>query len=131
MAGLFAALAAAPGQAQTVTISAADCAKLATQVPAPDVAYQPGVDMHGRAVAPADLNASPSIRPPDTISFDVAVDLRRFGIAQSSPLFQPNVPLGRVSVEPNGRVLYNGQPIGNPETAALGELCRRRIQAPR
>jgi hypothetical protein len=76
-------------------------------------------------VAPADINAAPQIRVPDTITFDAAVDLRRFGIPQTSPLFEPNVSIGRVDVLQDGRVLFNGERLGDPEVAALEELCRQ------
>lgn len=121
-------LTATPAVAQQVTITGIDCRKLARHTPAPDVAYRPGVDVRGRAVAPADINAAPQIRVPETITFDAAVDLRRFGIPQTSPLFQPNVSIGRVDVLQDGRVLFNGERLGDPEVAALEELCRQQPQ---
>jgi hypothetical protein len=123
------ALLAGPALAQTVTITGVDCRKLARHMPAPDVAYKPGVDARGRPVAPADINAAPQIRVPETITFDAAVDLRRFGIPQTSPLFQPNVAVGRVDVLQDGRVFFNGERLGDPEIAALEEFCRQRIRA--
>jgi len=122
---------AAPALAQKVTISGVDCRKLARHNPAPDVAYKPGVDARGRAVAPADINAAPQIRVPDTITFDAAADLRRFGIPASSPLFQPNVHVGRVDVQQDGRVFFNGERLGDPEIAALEEFCGRRTGSAR
>ena len=119
------AVLAAPAMAQKVTISGVDCRRLVQHHPAPDVAYQPGVDARGRKVAPADINAAPQIRVPETITFDAAADLRRFGIPASSPLFQPNVHVGRVDVQQDGRVFFNGERLGNPEIAALEELCRQ------
>ena len=118
-------LAAAPAMAQKVTISGVDCRRLVQHHPAPGVAYQPGVDARGRKVAPADINAAPQIKVPETITFDAAADLRRFGIPANSPLFQPNVHVGRVDVQQDGRVFFNGERLGNPEIAALEELCRQ------
>jgi hypothetical protein len=122
---------ATPAMAQKMTISGVDCRRLVQHQPAPGVAYKPGVDARGRAVAPADLNAAPQIRVPETITFDAAADLRRFGIPPSSPLFQPNVHVGRVDVQQDGRVFFNGQRLGNPEIAALEDLCRQRSQGAR
>jgi hypothetical protein len=119
---------AGPALAQTVTVTGVDCRKLARYTPPPGVEYQPGVDVRGRKVAPADVNAAPQIRAPETVTFDAAVDLRRFGIPASSPLFQPNVAVGTVQVEKDGRVLFNRQPLGDPEIAALEELCRERVR---
>jgi hypothetical protein len=82
-------------------------------------------------VAPADLDSGPQIVAPETITFDIAVDLRRFGIPATSPLYQPNVALGKVAVAPDGQVSFNGQPLQGPELTALTELCRRRGMLPR
>ena len=73
----------------------------------------------------ADLNPAPQFRVPETVAFDIAVDLKKFGIASASPLFQPNFKLGDVRMDvASGRVLYNGQPIGNLELEALRDACR-------
>jgi hypothetical protein len=117
------ALAAAPAWAQKVTITGVDCRKLVRHQPSADATYTPGVDARGRKVAPADINGAPQIRVPETITFDAAADLRRFGIPATSPLFQPNVSVGRVDVTADGRVFFNGERLGNPELAALEELC--------
>lgn len=122
-----------PAETATIQVTGADCRRLFTEHrPAPDVAYRPGVDVHGRPVAGADLNPAPQIRVPETVAFDVAVDLRRFGIASTSPLFQPSVKLGEVRVDVlTGKTLYNGEALGNPEIEALREACRRQSLAPR
>jgi hypothetical protein len=122
-------LAAAPAWAQKVTITGIDCRKLIRHQPSADVAYKPGVDARGRPVAPADINGAPQIRVPEVITFDAAVDLRRFGIPATSPLFQPNVSIGRVDVLQDGRVFFNGERLGNPEIAALEELCSQAAKA--
>ncbi|HEX2116637.1 MAG TPA: hypothetical protein VHM01_19710 [Alphaproteobacteria bacterium] len=116
---------AAPAWAQKVTIAGIDCRKLIPHQPSADVAYKPGVDARGRPVAPADVNGAPQIRMPEVITFDAAVDLRRFGIPATSPLFQPNVSVGRVDVLRDGRIFFNGERLGSPEIAALEELCSR------
>jgi hypothetical protein len=121
-------LTVAPSQAQTLTIRKDDCARLVQHFPAPDVAYAPGVDVRGRPVAPADLPGTGRIDVPDTITFDVAVDLRRYGLPPFSPLFQPNVPLGQVTVERDGRAYFNGQPLQNADSDALARYCRQRLQ---
>jgi hypothetical protein len=119
---------AATGEAQTLTIRRDDCSRLVQHVPAPDVAYQPGVDVRGRPVAPADLPGTVRIDVPETITFDVAADLRRFGLPPFSPLYEPNVPLGRVTVERDGRAYFNGQPLQNADSDALAQYCRQRLQ---
>lgn len=126
LAGALAAMSTAAA-AQPLSITGVDCRALAKHMPRPDVAYQPGVDARGRKVAPADLNDAPQIRVPDVIAFDAAADLRRFGVPPTSPLFQPHVGVGRVEVHPDGRVLFNGVPLGDPDVAALEEFCRARL----
>jgi len=138
----FAMTVAAPGFARAqesaatptkIEVTGVDCRRLfVTHQPSADVAYKPGVDVHGKPVAPADLNPVPQIKVPETVAFDVAVDLRRFGVPQTSPLFQPSVKLGEVRVDVlTGKTLYNGAAIGNPEIEALREACKAQGLAPK
>src|SRR5688572_15205808 len=41
----------------TITIDPSACREVIRHVPDADVAYKPGVDVHGKKVAPADLSA--------------------------------------------------------------------------
>ena len=116
-----------------VQVTESDCRRLFTEHrPSADVAYKPGVDVNGKPVAGADLNPAPQIKVPDTIAFDIAVDLTKYGVPAGSQLFQPNVKLGEVRMDlASGKVLYNGEPLGNPEIEALREACRQQGLAPR
>ncbi len=122
-----------PATPTKIEVTGVDCRRLfAAHQPTADVAYKPGVDVHGKPVAPADLNPAPQIKLPETVAFDVAVDLRRFGVPLTSPLFQPSVKLGEVRVDVlTGKTLYNGEAIGNPEIEALREACKAQGLAPR
>jgi hypothetical protein len=122
-----------PADSATIQVTGVDCRRLFVEHrPAPDVTYRPGVDVQGRPVVGADLNPTPQIRVPETVAFDVAVNLNRFGIPSTSPLYQPNVKLGEVRVDVlSGKTLYNGEALGNPEIEALREACRRQGLAPR
>jgi hypothetical protein len=108
-----------------VRISAEDCARAVAHVPDADVAYRPGVDVQGRAVAPADLGP-PQLEAPPSVSFMISVDLaRRFGLPQGpAGGLAAELPLGIITVEGN-RVLFNGQPLNREDTAALQAACRR------
>jgi hypothetical protein len=123
---------ATPG-ATKVQVTGADCRRLFIEHrPSADVAYKPGIDVRGKPVASADLNPTPQIKVPETVAFDIAVDLTRFGVPATSKLFQPNVKLGEVRMDvASGRVLYDGAPLGNPELEALREACRQQGLAPR
>jgi hypothetical protein len=123
----FAAIAVPPAVAQTVVVDTAVCRTVTLHQPAPDVAFRPGVDVSGRAVAPADLGAAPQILP-QTFTFDLNADLRPF-LPPGSALFQPQLAIGRVTIGGDGSVFFNGQRLGSSDQAALATLCRR--QAPR
>lgn len=115
---LAAALGTAPTAAQT--IAERDCRRLERHVPAPDVAYRPGVDVRGRPVAPADLAPAPAIVP-ERLAIHLGVDLqRRLGLPDD---LIADLPLGVVEIE-NERVLFNGRPLAPDATAALAAACR-------
>ncbi len=118
-------------EAQTLSVSAAECAQLVRHVPAPDVAYRPGVDVSGRPVAPADLESSTRLELTGPIVIDVAVDLYRYGLPATSPLFQPHASIGALTIAPDGRATLGGRPLQATETGALAEICRQRLKTPR
>ena len=106
----------------TVLINEADCDRLVTHVSSSDVAYTPGVDVNGGAVAPADLNAQPQIQVPDVISIPVTIDLATSLGIQTPFLARPTV--GNVQVTRDGRVSFNGQPINSDAHHELAKRCQ-------
>ncbi|MHA1152418.1 MAG: hypothetical protein ACTSQ7_07085 [Alphaproteobacteria bacterium] len=126
---LAALLAAVPARAQEekaeVVITKADCARLVEHVPAPDVAYQPGVDAYGRKVAPAELDGGTPIQPPETLHIPIEIDLLdRFGIPANPALYKSDIPIGEV-VYRNGRLTFEGQPLQDEATAELSRRCQK------
>lgn len=124
----FACLLWAAAHADTVVvINRADCARLLPHKPADDVTYKPGVDVQGRAVAPADLPGSaPALAIPDEIAIDITVELqKRFGLPADSTLYKPEARIGTVVVKPDGSATFNGQPLTSPEAQALAAACQR------
>jgi hypothetical protein len=114
-----------------VTIARADCARLVEHVPAPDVAYQPGVDAYGRAVVPADLpgdlNGGARIQVPRTLRIPIEIDLLdRFGIPANPALYDADVPIGEVAYQ-DGRLTFEGQPLQNEAAAELSRRCQKII----
>jgi len=108
-----------------VTISRADCDRLVAHQPAPDVAYQPGVDVNGRPVAPADLDGGIQIAVPETIRIPVEVDLfDRFGIPVNPDLFAADAQVGEVTYQ-DGRAYFNGQPLQDEAAAELSARCQK------
>jgi len=121
----FIAPAAPRAEALTVEISRADCLRLTEHVPAPDVAYKPGVDVQGRPVAPADLGQSPAVRLPDIIELDIEVDLQdRFGFPANFDQFEADAQIGIVLLQPDGRATFNGQPLQDEAQAELTRRCQ-------
>jgi hypothetical protein len=108
----------------TIRMTEADCSRLTAHVPAADVAYQPGVDVNGNAVAPADLNGGTQIAVPDVIAIPVTIDLATTLGINTNFLARPTV--GTVEVTSDGRVSYNGQPVGGHAQQELARLCQQR-----
>ncbi|MBP2312397.1 hypothetical protein [Azospirillum soli] len=101
------------------------CQYLPRHRPAPDVEYTPGVDVKGRAVAPADLPGSAGAAAPIE-RFDIPVTLnfaRRMGFAVPSGGLPGNAEVGTLTLKGN-RLFFNGQPVGGPSEAQLYALCR-------
>lgn len=118
-------LAATPAWAD-IAISERDCERLVNHEPAPDVTYQPGVDVHGRPVAPADLDGGNGLKLPDVIYIPIEVFVKdKYNIPANSVLFNARAQVGVVEVR-GDRVYYEDQLLGDPEVAALEDACRER-----
>ena len=116
---------AAPASAE-IAISRKDCQRLVNHEPAPDVAYQPGVDVHGRPVVPADLGGGQQIQLPDVIYIPIEVLIQdKYGIPANSVLYDATALVGVVSVRGN-QVYFEDQPLTDPEIVALEQACRDR-----
>jgi hypothetical protein len=134
---------AGAAHAETVTVSAADCRRLVNHRPSDDVAYKPGMDVHGRAVAPADLGGGyPAMGVVDEIDIPISVDLadrlgraraRSVGIgkpttaARPLPPYEGHVPVGTVTIKGND-VLWDGEPLLPKDEAVLATACRARLE---
>ena len=93
-------------------------------MPAPDVAYKPGVDVYGRRVAPADLGGGSPIKLPKEITIDIGIDLEeKYGLGAGGT-YTGTADIGKVKVK-DGRVTFNGQPLGDQEQQAIAEACRK------
>jgi hypothetical protein len=115
-------------EAQTVAIRAADCAQLVRHVTAANVAFDPGLDLQGRPVAPADLDGGVKIELPGEFSIPITVDLQKsFGIPVDPNLFQTqNFTVGVVTWE-KGKGYFNGQPLQSEQSAKLAALCQKQM----
>jgi hypothetical protein len=110
-----------------IAVSRQDCNRLAKYQQQPGVEYQPGVDAHGRPVAPADIGGGSNIQLPDTIVIPVEVLLRKYAfIPPGSPLRQSKAELGEITVT-GDQVFYNGQPLTDQDEAALAAACQEQL----
>jgi hypothetical protein len=121
---ILASLASAAAAEGTVRVTREDCARLVEHRPDRDVAYQPGVDAHGRPVVPADLEESQIVLP-ENIAIVITVEIQeRFGIPANSILFDPEAHIGVAEFSfADGSVAFNGVPLTDPEQAALSAAC--------
>lgn len=123
LAPLLALLWAVPAPAQTLVVGPNACAALTQHVPDPRVAYTPGLDANGVAVAPADL-PSIGVSGFNEVALQLTVDLRkRLGIELDKTLFPEGAELGYVTVR-DGKAYFNGAPLAPDADAALASLCR-------
>lgn len=113
-----------------IEVSRQDCQRLIRHQPAPDVAFQPGIDVYGRTVAPADMAASSPIKLPDEIAIDIGVDLNeKYGIGQdddgNNRYTAATQTLGVVKVNPvSGKVTYDGKALDGHDTDAIRKACQ-------
>ena len=117
---------ALPGLAadSPLQLSRKDCADVVKHRPTPDTEYQPGVDSHGNPVAPADLESGSTIVLPAIIPIFITVDLQeRFHIPANSALYEGEAAVGIATVDLDGNVTFNGQPLTDPEADALASAC--------
>ncbi|WP_193370557.1 hypothetical protein [Pelagibius marinus] len=113
-----------------LTITKADCARLALHYPAPDVAYQPGRDVRGKKVVPADLDGGNGLVLPEEVVIPIEVDLfDRYGIPANGINYKGDIFIGEVVVDvATGRAIFNGQPLQSEAEAELAARCQRIVR---
>jgi len=127
------ALAQEGGQdAKTVThmsVSLEDCKQLVNHQARGDVAYQPGVDVYGNAVAPADVQPLGAIKVPDEIVIDFGLDLAgRYGFGAAS-LFDATAGIATIQYDiATGALTFNGKPLLDEDARAIERACKLRLQ---
>ena len=105
------------------------CQALVNHVPDADVTYQPGVDVHGRPVVPADLESGYENIVPQEITIPLTVDLMHFLKMDTSALptaamKRNDVQLGTLTIK-GDQVLYNGKPLTSAQQDNLAVLCMK------
>jgi len=117
-------------EGQSLYVTRQDCKQLVAHHPDPGVEYKPGVDVHGRYVAPADLPGQPTIDLPDKIQFDLRLNPLAYapsqGNAPSGALSNTNTNLGHVEVDLlSGAAKFNGHALDGEQTRIVTEACRK------
>lgn len=123
----FILLLAAPAGAETttITVTKADCRNVVAHTPDASVAYTPGVTANGRRVAPADLGGGSTIKPPESFSIQIDVDLEEyFGLPANKGRFMGDLNAGKVEFK-DGKLTYNGQELATGSQNAVAEACRK------
>ncbi len=111
-------------------ITKEDCARLVGHAPAPGVAHQPGVDVHGRAIVPADLESSTEFGAADHFLIPLEIDLAaRLGLPANPDRFEADVFIGVVEVR-GARAYFNGRPLQSEAEADLASICREAALEP-
>lgn len=126
---VFSALALSAAMAEEttskLTVSREDCRRIVKHLPAPDVAYKPGFDAHGRKVVPADLGGGSTWQPPETITIDIAINLaEKYGIGAGGK-FKGEAKIATVTVNTKtGEVMLDDKPAGDAVETAIAKACR-------
>lgn len=106
---------------EIVVVGRTTCRALTAHQPAPDVAYQPGLDVHGKPVAPADLPSS-GVGPEQ-----VRVLLKRDLPVARGALGASEVVVGEVKVDLlTGKATLDGKPLEAGLQSDVLLACSRR-----
>ncbi len=81
-------------------------------------AYTPGVDVNGKPVTPADVNATPPMAMPDVVRMPITVDMAQ-QLAAAPAGTEMKADMGWVEIHGDGKVIFSGQDV----TAKAQTLC--------
>jgi hypothetical protein len=84
-------------------------------------AYQPGVDVRGKPVVPADI-APPVVAMPEKFSFDVNIDVAKQVGLPVPPGTEMQARVGTVTYD-KGVLTFNGKPLDSGTEANIRALC--------
>jgi hypothetical protein len=111
------------------SVSLEDCQRLVKYTPSADVAYKPGVDVHGNAVKPAEDKPFGAIEVPQEIVIDFGIDLAgRYGFGAAG-LFDATAGIATIKYDiGTGGLTVNGKPLLNADSQAIEAACALRLQ---
>lgn len=123
---LFLAPVTAMAEDVTLEVTKDNCQRIVKYVADQDVTYKPGLDVHGRAVAPADLEQN-QIVIPNRIFIDLSLPFKDLLKNYNPRLKNAEVYVGLVEYDINsGRLLFNGQELSDPALNAIARECEKK-----
>ncbi len=112
-----------------ITITEKNCQRVEKHIARSDVAFKPGVDVHGRPVTPADVNDNRLVLP-ESIVIDLSLplaDLYAPGNTPPDALKNAEVKMGKLDYNLlSGKLLFNGQELADPALHAIARECRKK-----
>jgi len=113
-----------------MSVSLDDCRRLIRHKARNDVAYKAGVDVRGKAVAPADLKLPlGAIKVPDEIVIDFGLDLAgRYGFGAAA-MFDATAGIATIQYDlASGGLTFNGKSLLDEDARAIERACKLRLQ---
>lgn len=107
-----------------VRVTREDCQQVTRYIPSDNVNYQAGADVNGRPVAPADLN--PPFQPSFSDRYSFVLEFQP--LPDEERLELSTFALGVVTVDAEGHVYFNGEPLHYDEEAELQRLCQEALE---
>lgn len=96
------------------------------RTPAGHAAYEGGVDVHGKPVAPASIaderERMIAERLLRKISIEITSDLA-VQLGMPEKLIQQRLTVGTIEVDENDQLTINGEPLVKPDASAWAEAC--------
>ncbi|MBA4750304.1 MAG: hypothetical protein H2057_06780 [Alphaproteobacteria bacterium] len=94
------------------------------------------VDADGNPLTPADLQDSSTLKPRDTLSFPLYFDLKKYRNSNNSsesgsmntsrpPVFFDKMALGRITINPDGKLTFEGQSLTPDDEQLFEKECRQ------
>lgn len=121
------------GQIHEVSITLEDCKRLVGYVPDADVAYQPGVDVRGKPVVPAegpDADALGQIKLPDEIVIDFGYDFAgAYGIPNTGLETATAGILTIIYDLGQGGLTVNGKSLKSADARAVKKACEMMLKS--
>lgn len=116
-------------QGGSVYVTKDDCVALVAHHPRADTNYQPGRDVHGNYVAPADLADAGGLVP-GKVGFNVRVNPLSYSQGQaaaaSGQFANTAMPIAHVDVDlETGETLLNGKSLTPDQDHMVLEACRK------